>query len=86
MGLKPEHIEELNSIWLESMEHQRRRFAELREYYKDDGVAQQYIDVFDGESRYHPHMRAATDAYRVGDEETFISEKAWLREHYPDIK
>lgn len=86
MGLKPEDHGKLNSIVSGLVEERRRVFADARTRYKDDGVALQQIDVYDPDSPYRPHILAFRDALETGDKETQEREKAWLREHYPDIR
>ena len=71
MELRPEHHGELNHG------HVRRlRFEELRVQYKDDKIALQQIDVYDGATPYHNHFRALRDALVRSDKDTISREEA----------
>jgi len=80
-GLSKKHHGELNKCNVS-----RERFDELRRQYATDDKALQQIDVYDGDSPYHPKFRIFRDALfgRVDRDE---GERAydWLRRHYPDI-
>jgi hypothetical protein len=60
-------------------------YGEMREWYKDDPVALQQIDVYDPSTEYHDKFREYRDALLSGDEDKQKELEAWFKEHYPDV-
>ena len=83
-GLSPEDHGLLNNSMLPK-EERRKIFAAKREEYAHDKVALQQIDVYDGESPYHPKFREYRDALRSGNQSKITELEAWLKANYPDV-
>jgi hypothetical protein len=79
MGLSRKHHGELNRG------ASRARYDQLRREYAGDSVAQQQIDVYDGSTSYHDHLRSLRDAYANRDKAAIHREEAWFRRNYPDV-
>jgi len=84
-GLKPVDHGFLNGLHLKSKEEQRKIYAQKRTEYAGDPVAQQQIDVYDGDTLYHDKLRELTDALKSGDTAKEAVLDAWFKEHYPNI-
>lgn len=80
-GLSPEHHSELNKV----PGRDPPRYDELRNKYAGDGVAQQQIDVYDGNTEYHDHLQAYTGALKSGNGAGERREEQWFESNYPDI-
>lgn len=76
MGLKPNHHAELNQVNISP-----DRFAELRKQYKDDAVALQQIDVYDGSTEYQDKIRKFRNALKSGDTRAEGKLAHWFRKH-----
>ncbi len=84
-GLKPKDHGFLNGLHLRSKDEQRKIFAQKRSEYAGDPVAQQQIDVYDGDTEYHVKMREFSDALKSGNSQKEAELDAWFKEHYPNI-
>lgn len=82
-GLSLEDYKCLNYLTTRPLEERRAQYERCRGLYKDDPLALEEIDAFDGESPYHERMRGALEAIRAGDEESIEIEREWFKEHYP---
>ena len=87
-GLKPTHHGDLNRpsvVYPGGKEARDRRIATLRAEYAGDKVAQQQIDVYDGDTEYHNKLREFVTALKTGNSAKEAELYAWFKEHYPDI-
>ena len=79
-GLASRHHAELNKPKVP-----RSRFNKLRHRYSGNQVAQQQIDVYDGNTEYHSHLRSLSQAFKSGNTATENRETKWLEDNYPDV-
>lgn len=85
-GLKPNHHGELNG-WAfhhgQPEEQRLARLSQLRSEYADDSLALEQIDIYDGDSPYHPKIREYRDALKGGDDAKQAELEAWFAQNYP---
>jgi len=85
-GLKPKDHGFLNGLINVPIEEKRKIYAQKRTEYADDPVAQQQIDVYDGDTEYHDKLSEFIQALHSGNSAKESELSAWFRKHYPDIK
>lgn len=85
-GLKPKDHGFLNGLVNVPEEEKRKIYAQKRAEYAGDPVAQQQIDVYDGDTEYHDKLSEFVDAVQSGDSKKEGILSSWFKKHYPDIK
>lgn len=79
-GLSQEHLDEIKGG-----DALPTRYDELREEYKDDAYALQWINVFDPARQFHEKAEEWLAARDRGDHEKVAELKRWFEEHFNDI-
>ena len=82
-GLSPQHHGFLNGLVDKTLKERRRTYAYFRESYKNNPLALEQIDIYDGESPHGRHINLYRDAFKNRDEDSQQREEAWFAENYP---
>jgi len=77
-GLTQEHHSQLNRHGVEKHEYDR-----LRQLYKDDPLALEQIDIYDGKTVYHEKIAEYVHAMKSSDRTAIARLDLWFAEHYP---